>query len=176
MPVQEQGHFYVLISCQGRDQSKELKDKANRSPAHVGALVAVELADILAVDKHVPAGRLVQAADQLQKGGLTRARRSDQGSEFATLNGKTDTAQSLSLDFAGFKSTGNILNLYDFHVVLLTDVLYSPDFLIRRVLFIRRMFFILRMFVIHYFSARRASTGSIRAASTAGYSPARSVP
>ena len=88
LPDQQQRHFNVFIGRQGRDQGKELKDKADRPAAHVGALVAVELADIFAVDINLPAGGLVEAADQLQQGGLARTGRPDQGGKFAALRSK----------------------------------------------------------------------------------------
>jgi len=51
MAVQEQ-RISMFHSGQGWDQSKELKDEADRPPPHIGALVAIELADIFAIDIH----------------------------------------------------------------------------------------------------------------------------
>ena len=106
LPVQQQRHFDVLIGRQGGDEGKELEDKADRAAAHIGALVAVELADVLAVDEHLPAGGLVQAADQLQQGGLARAGRPDQGGKFAAFDGQVDAAQGLGFDLANLVNCG----------------------------------------------------------------------
>jgi hypothetical protein len=116
--------------------------------AHIGALVAVEAGDILAIDPDRPAGWLVKAADQLQQGGLAGAGRADQGGKFAVFDGQVDAAQSLRLQPPTLIDTDCIFNFYDFHFILL---------------FRSRA----------YFSARRASTGCKREAIMAGYRPAK---
>ncbi len=66
-----------------------------------------------------PGGRLVEAADHLQKRGLAGAGRTDQRGEFAVLDAQVHASQRLCFHFANFIYTGDIFNFYDFHFVLL---------------------------------------------------------
>ena len=125
MTVQQERHFDVLVGGQGRDQGKELENETDVAAAHIGALVAVETGDILAVDQYRPAGGLVEAADQLQQGGFAGTGGTDQGGKFAAFDGQVDAAQGLGFDFANLVDTGDVFNFYDFHFVLLFSALIS---------------------------------------------------
>ena len=86
--LHEQGEFDILISGEDRDQVEGLENETDVPAAGVGQFVAAPGAGILVVEEKGSRRRLVQAADDVQDGGLARSRRPGDGKEFSLLHGE----------------------------------------------------------------------------------------
>src|SRR5690606_10335506 len=80
--------------------------------APVRELAAAELVDALAVDLDAAGGGRIQAADQVQEGGLARTRRTHQRDEVALLDVKVDAVQHLHLFRTALVGLGQAADRY----------------------------------------------------------------
>ena len=90
MLAQREGH--VVVDVLVGEQRTELVQHAHAA-AHRVEAVAVERADILAVEQHLALDGLVLAADQAQQGGLATARGPDQHRDLAARHMQVDVLE-----------------------------------------------------------------------------------
>src|SRR5690606_38108955 len=109
--AQQKRQFDVLLRAQHRQQVVELEHEADMLGTPAGQLAGLELVDTLAVDADAAGGGRIQAADQVQQGGLARARRAHQGEEIATLDVEVDAVQHLDLLLATDVMLGELPDL-----------------------------------------------------------------
>src|SRR5690349_1524686 len=70
---QPQRHLDILTRRQRWHEVRRLEDEAQLAAAHLGALALVEVGEIAAEERDLPAGGVVQAGDQVEQGGLAGA-------------------------------------------------------------------------------------------------------
>ena len=79
----EQRHGDVFQGAEFSEQMMELVYEAEEAVAHRSPLSLVERAQVAAADEDLTAARRIEAAEQIQQGGLARARTADDGDAFA---------------------------------------------------------------------------------------------
>src|SRR5690606_22475892 len=109
--AQQQRQLDVLLRAQHRQQVVELEDEADVLGAPARQFAGLELVDALAVDADAAGGGRVQAADQVQQGGLARARRAHQGDEGTALDLEVDAVQHFHLLLAAGVVLGELPDL-----------------------------------------------------------------
>lgn len=92
--------FDVFGGREHGQQIERLEDEADGSRAQVGQLVGRPSTDILVVDIDLAAGWRVNAADQIQQGGLATARRSGDRQKNPGIEGQGNILQGLDFLFA----------------------------------------------------------------------------
>src|SRR5215470_19777745 len=90
----------VLISGEARDQIVELEDKPDMLPAIGGERAVIEPGQFEVLEEDAAAGRLIEAAHDIEKRRLPAARWAKQHDDLATPNIKVETAQGANFDFA----------------------------------------------------------------------------
>ena len=75
-----------------RQQVVRLKNEADVAAAHLRQLIVIHLGDVVRPKKVLAARAPVQAAEQVQEGGLSRTGRSHQGDEISFLEFQAYTA------------------------------------------------------------------------------------
>ena len=83
-----------------RDKLERLEDKADVSPAEDGTLLLFHGAKLLPAQKDPAGRRLIQAADEIQKGCFSAAGFPDNGGKFPFLQGERDVSEGLDTVFA----------------------------------------------------------------------------
>jgi len=87
---QEQRQLDVLEGRQHRDEVVELEDEADVVGPPAGDPRVGEHPQVLIVDDHAAPGGPVEPGDQVEQGGLARARGAHQGEVFALLDGQVE--------------------------------------------------------------------------------------
>ena len=70
-----------------------LKDEADLRIAKQGELIAGHGSQVLIIERDLASGGRIERADDVQQGGLARARGADDGHRFAGRDGERDIAQ-----------------------------------------------------------------------------------
>ena len=78
-----------------------MKDEAEFLVADVGQRVAPELRNVDAIEQVAPAGRLIEAAEDVHHCGLAGAARAHDGDKLASLDLEGNVAHRVDLDIAG---------------------------------------------------------------------------
>src|ERR1019366_74255 len=94
-PRQQQRQFDVLARRQHGQQVVELKHEADMCCAPSGQCALRQTVDALLADHDAALGGRIQAADQVQQGGFTRARGSHERQEIARLDVEIHVVQDL---------------------------------------------------------------------------------
>ncbi|MNT16934.1 hypothetical protein D3C72_1520610 [compost metagenome] len=105
---QQQRQFHVLLRGQHRHQVVELEHEADVMAAPRRQLAAAHLVDALAFDADLAARGVVQAADQVEQGGLAGTGRAHQRDEVAAGDIQVDAVQHLHLFGATLVGLGDV--------------------------------------------------------------------
>jgi hypothetical protein len=89
----EERHRHVLERSELHQQMMELVDEAERCVPRQSALGFAHLAQRAALHEHLPRGRRVEAAEQMQQRRLARARATHDGDALAATDLEIDTLQ-----------------------------------------------------------------------------------
>ena len=107
--VEREGH--VLDAGERGEEVEELEDEADFVAAEAGEVVIGERGDGLAVDADFAGGGAVEAADQVEEGGLSGAGGADDGDHFAAGDVEVDGIEgddlSLAVEMFGDGGQGN---------------------------------------------------------------------
>src|SRR5690606_31891847 len=98
--LEKQGEFDVLVNVEYGDQIEALEDESELVQAQPGEAGVVELGGCLPVDADHARGGDVDAADEVEKGGLPRARRGGDRRELSFAEGEGDSIESPDLELA----------------------------------------------------------------------------
>ena len=97
--LQVQGEGDVFQAGERGQEVEELEDEADFVAAEAGEIVIGEGGDGLAVDADLARGGAVQAADEIEEGGLAGARGSDDGDHLAARDFQMDGFERSDLAF-----------------------------------------------------------------------------
>ena len=92
-PVEEQGELDVLRNRQSRDEMEELEHEPHLPPAQLGPVAGRERGQVAAVEHDAPAVGLVEAARQVEQGGLARSAGADESEELARFELEVDLVE-----------------------------------------------------------------------------------
>ncbi len=92
LPVNEQWQAHVLLGGEGGEQIVELKDEADFAAAHDCDFVVTQFRQRLAGQGDLAVARVVEAAEQMEQGGLARTGRPHDGDELAFVDDETHAA------------------------------------------------------------------------------------
>ena len=93
------------------DEVEALEDEADLAVAQVGEIVLVHFADIDAVDQIAPAGRDVQAAEDVHQRALAAAGAAHDRDEVARVDQERDVAQRLHTDLPELEDLAHAVHL-----------------------------------------------------------------
>jgi hypothetical protein len=93
----DQGQFDIVQRRGARQQVEGLEHEADFLVADARQFVVRHVADQVAVDVVLPAGRRIQTADQVHQGRLARARRTHDGDILAALDLDIDAGNGVDL-------------------------------------------------------------------------------
>ena len=110
--LEQQGKLDVLEDVEHRDEVEGLEDEAQRAQAQLGELLVGECARRLARDLHGALGGDVDAADEVQQGGLARARGARDRRELTLVDGEIDAMEGAHAQLAERVLLDDVL---DFH-------------------------------------------------------------
>ena len=99
----------VFARGQTRDQVVELEHEADVVPPVLSQFRLGRLRQIVVQVVHVPGGRRVEAADDIEKGGFPAARRSKQNDELAGPDVEADAAKGVYVHLAHAVDLSNVL-------------------------------------------------------------------
>ena len=99
--------FHVREGGRARDEVEALKDEADLAVAQVGEIVLVHVAHVDAVDQVAPAGRQVEAAEDVHQRALAAAGAAHDRDEVASLDPQGDLAQRADFDDAEVVGLGH---------------------------------------------------------------------
>src|SRR5215470_4305530 len=91
----------VLISGEARDQIVELEDEPDMLPAIGGERAVIEPGQFEVLEEDAAAGRLIEAADDVQERRFSAARWAEQHDHLAGPNIEIETVQRMNFDLAG---------------------------------------------------------------------------
>ena len=112
----EEGQVHVVDGRRSRQEVEPLKNETNRAVAQFGSPIAVQFADIDAVEPELSVGRTIQAADRVHHGTLAGAAGAHDRDELARENRQRDAPHGEDLDLASAVGAPEILQLDDgFH-------------------------------------------------------------
>ena len=97
-PPAVRAHLQVLLHGERPEDAAPLRDQGD---AERDASVVGDLRHVLAVEQHLPRGRVHHPGDRLQQGGLAGAVRTDDGERLALLDVEVETPQRLELTVGG---------------------------------------------------------------------------
>lgn len=94
----EHRHLEVLEHRELLDEVEVLEDEADSAGANLGKLIVGERRDVLSAEDVVPAGGLIEAAEDVHERGFARARRPHDGGKFALDEIHVNVAQGVHFD------------------------------------------------------------------------------
>ena len=92
---QEQWQFNITLRGQDREEIVQLKHKTDMTGPPGGQLAVRELINAPTVDDQAAPGRTIQAADEIQERGLTRAGRAHERNELAAAHFEIEALQNV---------------------------------------------------------------------------------
>ena len=104
---------HVLRHVQERDQVEELEDESGLGAARERGLLVIELADVDPIDDHLAAGRLIEAAEEMQHGRLSGPGAAHDRHELALGDGQGYPSQSLDRAATERKALDQVARLED---------------------------------------------------------------
>src|SRR5436190_1890166 len=111
--VVEQQQLDVVERRRPRQQVEALEHEADLLVPDDGELVLGQLRHVLAVEEVLPAGRPIEAADDVHEGRLAGARRSGHGDELAATHIQRGAAQRPHFDVADLVGLRQVANRHD---------------------------------------------------------------
>ena len=109
----EHRQFDILQRGGAGQQVEALEDEADLLVADVGQFVAAELRDVDAVERILPPGRPVEAADDVHHGGLAGAAGAHERDELALGDFQRHAAHGVHIHLAGVVGLVDVLELND---------------------------------------------------------------
>ena len=96
------------------DEVVGLEDEAERAAAKGGELVVIHRGDVLPAEEIFAGGRAVEAAEDVEEGGFSRAGRAHDGDVGTGFDDETDAAERVNLDVAHRVGLVELLDADDF--------------------------------------------------------------